>query len=80
MKIDRSFVHGLDGPDPDDAFVRSIVSLAEAFDLEVVAEGVESQDQADALIRLGCARAQGFFYARPMPIDELADQFPLLRP
>lgn len=80
VKIDRSFVHGLDGPDPDDAFVRSIVSLAEAFDLEVVAEGVESQDQADALIRLGCARAQGFFYARPMPIDELADQFPLLRP
>ena len=56
------------------------MSLAEAFDLEVVAEGVESQDQADALIRLGCARAQGFFYARPMPIDELADQFPLLRP
>ncbi len=75
VKIDRSFVHGLDGPKPDDAFVRSIVSLAEALNLEVVAEGVESQAQADALLRLGCARAQGFFYARPMPVDELATRF-----
>ncbi len=71
LKIDRTFVDGLDGVNSDDTFVRSIISLADALGLDVVAEGVESQAHADALERLGCRRAQGYFYGRPMPATEL---------
>ncbi len=75
VKIDRSLVRGLDSPDADDLLVRSIVSLAEALNLEVVAEGIETQAQAEALLRIGCTRAMGYFYARPMPTGELTKQF-----
>ena len=77
VKIDLSFVGNLDGVDRDDAIVRSILSLAEALEMEVVAEGVETRAQVDALLRLGCDRAQGYFYARPMPVQELADHVAL---
>jgi len=74
VKIDQSLVRDLDSPGSDDLLVRSIVSLAEALDLEVVAEGIETQAQAEALLRIGCTRAKGYFYARPMPIGELTKQ------
>ncbi|MEO0494058.1 MAG: EAL domain-containing protein [Actinomycetota bacterium] len=70
LKIDRAFVSGL-GTEEDNAFVRSIISLAEALSLDVVAEGVETEDQVDALLRLGCHRAQGFHFARPEPAAAL---------
>lgn len=71
LKIDRAFVDGLEHRESDDAFVRSIISLADALGLDVVAEGVENQEQADVLLRLGCIRAQGYHYGRPMPAQEL---------
>jgi EAL domain-containing protein (putative c-di-GMP-specific phosphodiesterase class I) len=65
LKIDRSFVDGL-GVDPGDrAIVAAIVAVAQALDLGVIAEGVESDAQADELIALGCSVAQGFRYAQP---------------
>lgn len=75
IKIDRSLVRGLDSPNADDLLVRSIVSLAAALELEVVAEGIETQAQAEALLRAGCTRAQGYFYAPPMPTSELMQRF-----
>ncbi len=75
LKIDRAFVDGLPGDADDTAVVRSIISLAEALDLEVVAEGVETEEQAAALLELGCARAQGYLFARPMPGPELLARF-----
>ena len=71
LKIDRAFVDGLEYRESDDAFVRSIISLADALGLDVVAEGVENQAQADVLLRLGCIRAQGYHYGRPMPAADL---------
>jgi EAL domain-containing protein (putative c-di-GMP-specific phosphodiesterase class I) len=71
LKIDRAFVSGLGGDPEDTAFVRSIVSLAEALGLEVVAEGVETDEQVSALVELGCTRAQGYLFARPGPPSEL---------
>jgi EAL domain-containing protein (putative c-di-GMP-specific phosphodiesterase class I) len=66
VKVDRSFVEGL-GTDPhDSALVAAIVAMAVALDLEVTAEGVETQDQLANLKRLQCHRAQGFYLARPM--------------
>ncbi|GAC1589965.1 MAG: hypothetical protein NVS3B21_07100 [Acidimicrobiales bacterium] len=72
LKIDRSFIHGL-GTDPDDsAIVTAVVRLGQALDLIVLAEGVETAVQHERLLELGCDRAQGFRYARPMPSSDLA--------
>jgi diguanylate cyclase (GGDEF)-like protein/PAS domain S-box-containing protein len=71
VKVDRAFVEGL-GTDPQrTALVAAIVAMAAAIGLEVTAEGVETPDQLASLRRLRCARAQGFYLARPMPADEL---------
>ncbi|MBX7450355.1 EAL domain-containing protein [Mycolicibacterium sp. 3033] len=74
LKIDRSFVTEL-GSDPGDlAIVRAIIALAEAFGLELVAEGVETQAAALTLLRHGCHRAQGFLLSRPIaagPMESL---------
>jgi EAL domain-containing protein (putative c-di-GMP-specific phosphodiesterase class I) len=66
LKIDRSFVSDL-GTNPDDlTIVRAILALADAFDLHVVAEGVETPLAAMTLLGLGCRRAQGFLLSRPV--------------
>ena len=66
LKIDRSFVTEL-GSNPDDlAIVRAIIALAEAFGLQLVAEGVETELAALTLLRHGCRRAQGFLLSPPL--------------
>ena len=71
VKIDRSFVLGMT-TDPDDAaVVGSIIDLARALGLRVVAEGVEDDQTRRMLLAGGCEVAQGWFYARPMPADDL---------
>lgn len=73
VKIDRSFVLSM-ADDPDDrVIVRSIIELAGALGLRVVAEGVEDERAWRLLQSAGCEVAQGWFYARPLPPDELAD-------
>ena len=66
IKIDRSFVGGLPESRTALAIVSAVVSFARALDIEVVAEGVETQAHVDALLRLGCDYAQGFFFHRPL--------------
>jgi diguanylate cyclase (GGDEF)-like protein len=67
LKIDRGFVRDL-GVNPGDlAIVRAIIALAEAFGLELVAEGVETETAAITLLKHGCHRAQGFLLSRPVP-------------
>jgi EAL domain-containing protein (putative c-di-GMP-specific phosphodiesterase class I) len=69
LKIDRSFVQEM-GRDVDDAvIVRSVVDLARNLGLQTVAEGVEDADTWEQLCALGCDSAQGYFLARPMPVD-----------
>ncbi|MEV0727182.1 EAL domain-containing protein [Polymorphospora sp. NPDC050346] len=72
VKVDRSFVLGMTGDADDAAIVRSIIELAGALGLRVVAEGVEDERTWRMLHEAGCHVAQGWFYARPMPADELA--------
>jgi diguanylate cyclase (GGDEF)-like protein/PAS domain S-box-containing protein len=67
LKIDRRFVSGLGRRAEDDALVRAVLRLAEDLGLEVVAEGVESTEQAATLRGYGCPLAQGYLYARPVP-------------
>ena len=71
LKIDRRFVIGMLDDADDHAIVQAVVSLAQAFGREVVAEGVESAEHARALLRLGCTRAQGFGIAHPMPAQDV---------
>ena len=72
LKIDRSFVEDMLNVPRQASIVRAIIALARGLGLEVVAEGVETAEQADALHREGCDLIQGYHFARPMPADEFA--------
>ena len=71
LKIDRSFVDGLGRSRVDTAIVTATLAFASALDLAVTAEGVETADQLERLRGLGCELGQGFFFARPVPSEEL---------
>ena len=71
LKIDRSFVSGIVDDSQDKAIVAAILPMAAALGLDVIAEGVETQEQASLLRELGCRRAQGFLFARPAPLSML---------
>jgi diguanylate cyclase (GGDEF)-like protein len=73
LKIDRSFVLGLDSDPEDLAVVTAIVSLAKSLGLETVADGIETRAQAEALKALGCDRGQGHYFARPRPSEAIAE-------
>ena len=70
LKIDRSFTRGLVGDGNSQAVVSTIVSLARAFKLSTVAEGVETVEQFEILRALGCEQSQGYLHGRPVPAAE----------
>ncbi|GAA2533468.1 hypothetical protein Ahu01nite_055520 [Winogradskya humida] len=79
VKIDKSFMPGpsaepgSDGPDPAArTMVKAIIDLAAGLKLGTIAEGVETREQVDLLRELGCDRAQGYYYARPLPAGDAA--------
>lgn len=71
LKIDQSFVRDLAGNPQNQAIVAAIVQMAAALGLRVVAEGIEDDTTCRRLIELGCDQGQGYWFARPMPADEL---------
>ncbi|MBK5229059.1 MAG: EAL domain-containing protein [Actinobacteria bacterium] len=71
VKIDRSFVMGMSTDENDGVIVRSVIDLARNLGLEVVAEGIETQEAWDRLVALGCRIGQGYFISRPLPPAEL---------
>ncbi len=71
LKIDRSFVQDLEHSRDARAVVDAVIHLARALKLRVVAEGVETREQSEVLLSLGCDELQGFFYARPMSVQAL---------
>ena len=68
LKIDQSFVADLLTDSQDANIVRAIVAMGESLDLQVIAEGVETQEQRDALLNLGCRHFQGYLFGRPAPL------------
>ena len=72
LKIDASFVQDLGHSDDARAIVDAVIKLAHALGLRVVAEGVETDQQRDLLVDLGCDELQGFLFARPMAAEQLA--------
>jgi diguanylate cyclase (GGDEF)-like protein len=74
LKIDRSFVIELDKPEGR-ALVTSIIAMAHALKLKVVAEGVETERQMNQLLALGCDEMQGFLFSKPVPVDIFEARF-----
>jgi diguanylate cyclase len=72
LKVDRSFVTELGQRDSALAVTRSIIALARALHLQVVAEGVETWQQTDLLVELGCDELQGYLFAEPLACDDFA--------
>lgn len=75
LKIDPQFVRDLGTNRNHLAIVRAIIGLAEAFDLELIAEGLETPEAAMALMHHGCRRAQGYLFSRPVERDAMAELF-----
>jgi diguanylate cyclase (GGDEF)-like protein/PAS domain S-box-containing protein len=71
LKIDRSFLIHIDTNQTDQAIVSSIIELARNLSLEVVAEGIESEQQLKQVVKRGCHIIQGYYFAKPMPKAEL---------
>ncbi len=70
LKIDQSFVGDVTTDSSDATIVRTIILMAHSLNLTVIAEGVETEEQAIFLRQCGCERAQGYYFARPMPFEE----------
>jgi len=72
LKVDRSFIRDIE-PGKSAVLAETIVTLGNKLGLLTIAEGIETKEQAEYMIELGCNEAQGFFYAKPMPFNELMD-------
>ena len=76
IKVDRTFVQGAAQNSPESlAIVRAVVAMAESLGMTTTAEGVENEDEAELIRRLGCNKIQGFHFGRPMPADDVAKIF-----
>ena len=73
LKVDRSLITDIGGSARDRVVVHSIVDMAQSLELGVIAEGVESADQLERLVRVGCTLYQGYLCSPPMTGDDLAD-------
>jgi EAL domain-containing protein (putative c-di-GMP-specific phosphodiesterase class I) len=70
LKIDQSFVRDISTDSSDKAIVRTIIAMAQSLNLDVIAEGVESEEQRQLLFNKGCAQFQGYLFAKPVPLEE----------
>ena len=72
VKVDQSFVRNMTGNEDDLVFIKAIIAMAKTFDMEVVAEGVETDGQRSMLMALGCDQFQGYLFAKPVQPRKLA--------
>jgi len=75
IKIDRSFINDLSGPDGSSAIVRAVVTIAADRGIKTIAEGVETQQQRDLLRELGCTQMQGYLFSPAVTAAELHNRF-----
>ncbi len=72
LKIDQSFVKGIEGASKNRSIVKLILGLTSEFNYNVIVEGVETEKQYDQLKKWGCNLMQGFLFSKPVPADEFA--------
>jgi EAL domain-containing protein (putative c-di-GMP-specific phosphodiesterase class I) len=70
LKIDRSFVSDITVNSSDKTIVRTIIAMAHSLELDVIAEGVETEEQQQILLRSGCIYYQGYLFGKPVPIEQ----------
>lgn len=70
LKVDQSFVHDIATDKSDRSIVRTIIAMAYGLDLNVIAEGVETEEQRQLLFNRGCSSYQGYLFGKPLPIEE----------
>ena len=70
LKIDRAFIRDLDGGKENSAIVEAILSVAKTVGLNVVAEGIEEEEQLQVLKDLGCEKGQGYYFSKPTLASE----------
>jgi len=75
IKIDRSFIQDIDDNQEDLAITQLIISIANVFDFEIIAEGVETPRQLEILLDNGCSEVQGYFFSKPMKPEQLVNRF-----
>lgn len=75
LKIDQSFIRDILTNEKDAAITTTIIHLAKSLGLEVIAEGVENEQQMEFLVHAGCHKIQGYYYSRPIPAAKLEEQF-----
>ncbi|MFA6196535.1 MAG: EAL domain-containing protein [Sulfurimonas sp.] len=71
LKIDQSFIRDLPEDEEDASITRAVIALSKSLNLRVIAEGVETKEQKEFLVKNGCSNIQGYFYAKPMPANEM---------
>ena len=71
LKIDRAFINSIGHKDTDPRLLSMIIELAKNMNLNIVAEGVESEEQQTYLVNLGCDVHQGYYFSRPVPPSEI---------
>ena len=71
LKIDQEFVKELPFDEEDVGIAKAVIALSKSLNLRVIAEGVETQEQKDFLVNEGCSNIQGYFYSKPIPVDEM---------
>ena len=69
VKIDKSFVDNIPGDRKSEVLIESIISIAKNLDMSLIAEGVETAEQGQELLKLGCPNAQGYYYSKPVDFD-----------
>ena len=69
MKIDRAFVSSILEDKPSEHIIRAILAMCEGLGMEVVAEGIEDEDQAARLVQFGCSGGQGYLFGKPCDAD-----------
>lgn len=76
LKIDQSFVRDIASVDSDKAIVRTIIAMAQILHLDVIAEGVETEEQRQLLLNNGCTNYQGYLFSKPVPIEQFEALLP----
>ena len=74
LKIDRSFVSNIEKSEGDMSLVKSIIALAQSFEMDTIAEGIETKNQLNILTKLGCHKGQGYYFSKPVPAEVISTQ------
>lgn len=76
LKIDMSFLREIRDRERSRIILRSLIGMADSLGMEVITEGVETKQQLHALTEMGCRHFQGYYFSRPIPVDEFEEKFP----